>query len=217
MAIAINGYAKIANAGAGRLIMPQDLGVSLESAGWRATTLPLGESEGISSIVKVTLDFDWYLFKKYSCGDVNFSLYVVGWSAGRVPPHLVESHTPDHCWLQNGWRCLAAKEGFVAPGAGAVLAGGSWRLFSDPGDVPVNVAFWHYVGEEAHNYGKRNTVAQNAYYWLKDAFLVGKFAGKRQLFVRISSCSPLEEILAKSEVQFLVDQLAGLVREKPGM
>jgi hypothetical protein len=77
--------------------------------GWTAREVPLGANEFLSSEAEKVLNYDEVVNREFSRGAETFSVYVAYWGAGKMPTRLVASHTPDRCWTENGWKCVAMK------------------------------------------------------------------------------------------------------------
>ena len=186
--------------------------------GWTGTEMPLGTNEFISNEVEKVLNYDAVLNREFSRGGETFGVYVAYWGAGKMPTRLVASHTPDRCWTENGWRCLAMK--FKQPEIfeGAVLQPAEWRLFEPPlGGSPTYVLYWHLVEGHVYDYGNRFNNVPSPLLWWKDAVQQAVLGSREQYFIRLTSNEPLENLWSDpgfTEVLRGLEQL-GLVVKQP--
>jgi hypothetical protein len=163
--------------------------------GWTGADVPLGTNEFISNEVEKVLNYDAVLNREFSRGGESFGVYVAYWGAGKMPTRLVASHTPDRCWTENGWRCLAMK--FKQPEIfeGAVLQPAEWRIFEPPlGGSPTYVLYWHLVEGHAYDYGDRFNNVPSPILWWKDAVQQAVLGSREQYFIRLTSNEPLENL-----------------------
>jgi hypothetical protein len=163
--------------------------------GWTGADVPLGANEFMSNEVEKVLNYDAVLNREFSRGGESFGVYVAYWGAGKMPTRLVASHTPDRCWTENGWRCLAMK--FKQPEIfeGSVLQPAEWRLFEPPlGGSPTYVLYWHLVEGHAYDYGDRFNNVPSPILWWKDAVQQAVLGSREQYFIRLTSNEPLENL-----------------------
>ncbi len=121
---------------------------------------------------------------------LQITVYMAYWSPGQVPVSLVAAHTPEACWPGGGWTTQP-----VAPvetpfsADGQTLPPPEYRAFTNA-EYLQHVWYWHlYDGR---------SIAQNdprsALMLLKLAWNYGFRTAGEQMFVRISSNRPWEEI-----------------------
>ncbi len=163
--------------------------------GWTGADVPLGANEFVSNEAEKVLNYDAVLNREFSRGAENFGVYVAYWGAGKMPTRLVASHTPDRCWTENGWRCLAMK--FKQPEIfeSTVLQPAEWRVFEPPlGGSPTYVLYWHLVEGHAYDYGDRFNNVPSPLLWWKDAVQQAVLGSREQYFIRLTSNEPLENL-----------------------
>lgn len=168
--------------------LPRDL------RGWTGKDLRLGTTEASSSAVEKTLGFDDVYYREFTSNGRTISLYVAYWGPGKMPLQLVASHTPDRCWVENGWSCEQMKHQVAVEGGDAVSAPGEWRIFSTPGGQKLTVLFWHKTGLGFYNYGERSNKLPSAWRWWRDAAMQAFRAPGEQYFVRLTSDCPFEAL-----------------------
>ncbi len=158
--------------------------------GWSFEELPLGETEVSASLVKQTLRADYYSYRRFSCGDVWFSLFIATWGSGKQDPREVQGHTPDVCWTSAGWTTLTrGKSDFLAPSREGHF--GETRKFVSPAGTVVWCDFWHWIEGRTDGFGdlhsRRYSSFRAMYDWLLYNVLSRRSGNERQVFVRIAS------------------------------
>jgi hypothetical protein len=187
-------------------------------AGWSGRDVPLGTNEFLSGEVEKVLNYDEVVNREFTRDSVTFGVYVAYWGAGKMPTQLVASHTPDRCWTENGWHCLAMK--FRQPEAldGAALEPAEWRLFEPPsGGAPVYVLYWHLVGGRLYDYGRRFNAIPSPLLWWKGAVQQVLLGSGEQYFIRLTSSEPLENLWSDPGFDEVLRSLRrlGLAVERP--
>jgi len=187
-------------------------------AGGTAQDEPIAGTEEMKKAVGELLNFSDGVYRIYRIPGARISAYVAWWEAGRMSPRLVAGHTPDVCWPENGWvrnkdaegSHMALSEELSAKG----FAEGETRVFVT-NSKPEYVVFWHKVGDEMLSY--QNGWAPPWWAWIDEMWRGGLNLKKEQLFVRVSSDRPLEEIWSRSETEPLRKALLqlGLQQTKP--
>lgn len=189
-----------------------------ELIGWRGRDVPLGPTEAATGTVEKTLRFDDFYFREFSSRGHTVSLYVAYWGPGKMPTQLVASHTPDRCWVENGWSCDDIKHDVRLTSREAGLAPGEWRLFSAPAGQKLAVVFWHRVGDEFYAYGERVNRVPSVWGWWRDAAKQVLGSPGEQYFVRLTSDQPFETLADDPGWQQLTTALGqlGLGQPKAG-
>jgi hypothetical protein len=75
--------------------------------GWVVKDLPIAETEEMKKAVDEILNYDDAVYRNYNQGQTTISVYVAYWKPGKMSPRLIAAHTPDVCWVNNGWKCTA--------------------------------------------------------------------------------------------------------------
>ena len=123
-------------------------------------------------------------------GGAHLTLYLAYWRPGQASVSLVDAHTPDACWPGTGWEPepVAEKRAALAIG-GRILAPVECRLFAH-NLFKTHVWYWHLYG------GRPLTIIDpySAIRLLKLGLRYGFDESKDQLFIRVSSDRPWEEI-----------------------
>ncbi|MET0262815.1 MAG: exosortase/archaeosortase family protein [Rariglobus sp.] len=134
---------------------------------------------------------------------LQITVYIAYWAPGKVPVSLVAAHTPEACWPGGGWTAQP-----VPPIRGPFLVRGDpvptpeYRAFTNAGTLQ-NVWYWHlYDGRSIAQGDPRSAGAL-----LKLAWDYGFRTAGEQLFVRVSSNRPWEEIRDDPLLAGIVDRL----------
>ncbi len=114
-AIGLVGYTAL------RPLPPPTLTQSLASLvpekipGWTVKDQPIAETEEMKKAVDEMLNYDDAVYRIYTQGKTTISVYVAYWKPGKMSPRLIAGHTPDVCWVNNGWKCTARDFNYVLP------------------------------------------------------------------------------------------------------
>jgi hypothetical protein len=180
-----------------------------ELDGWKVRVRRVEESIERERVVQDMLEFDDAVFVDYSRNSVRISIYVAYWSPGRVSSHWVASHTPDVCWVQQGWRCLfRGTRNLGLRTRHALLV--EFRTFQLNEQVE-HVIFCHLVGGRTETYDGRGPLPTRSRDFLDRLILLQwSRPDAEQFFVRISSNRPLEEFAETPPVHTLLHGLSSL-------
>jgi exosortase len=174
-----------------------DLAALLPAAGpgWTARTTP--DLDRYSE----TLQTHDLVERVYSAGPgaggVQLSLYLAYWRPGQAPVSLVDTHTPDACWPGTGWELKPLSNERAAIGIdGRMLAPAECRLFTH-NTFENHVWYWHLNGGRPLAIVDPYSVTR----LLKLVWRFGFSQPEDQLFVRVSSNRPWEEIASQPTLQ----------------
>lgn len=192
--------------------------------GWRANVEPLANTPEERQRVANILQYDDAIFVHYTrpSGE-SVDIYAAYWGPGREAYGLVGVHTPDTCWVSNGWRCVARSHRVVRRVEGHVLKPAEEGVYTFNNE-PTYVMFWHLVGGQSHqDYGLEGWVGGFKGYLYRLPLLLSDLRhyslnlAQDQLFVRISSRIPMDELCRQQDFQQLLWSLEplGLFRPKP--
>lgn len=181
--------------------------------------IPLSESEELARVTESILHVNEYLNRTYRLPDgTEFSLYISYWEPNMKDLSKASEHTPDRCWVKNGWKNIEEKKRLndVLETDGKKLFPAYYRELSfDAGGGRIfkrNVWFWFIADGERHTYLNKNdtySVSPLAYliYSVRDALK----GSPEQYFVRIDSDAPLESIYEIKEFKELLHCLGDLI------
>jgi hypothetical protein len=163
--------------------------------GWEGRDVPLGPNEFVAGEVEKVLNFDQVVYREFRHNSETLGVYVAYWGPGKMPARLVASHTPDRCWTENGWRCIAMRFKQKEPFEGGTLQPAEWRMFEPPdGGNPTYVLYWHLVDGRIYDYGGRFNAIPDPVRWWKDAVQQVFLGSREQVFIRLTSNEPLERL-----------------------
>lgn len=186
-----------------RDVLPADL------PGWTSQEVPLAETEEGRTAVAGILQYDDYFSRAYRSGATEVSVYVAYWRAGRMPPRFVGRHTPDRCWVLNGWSCERRQRQVLLPGPSGPLKPAETGTYAIGDRTRLEVAFWHLVGGEPYAYGPEQSdmVAMAP---LLDLRRFGLNQRQEQFFIRVACNTTLDRVWQDPSLARLVHALEGL-------
>ncbi|MEM7673874.1 MAG: exosortase-associated EpsI family protein, partial [Verrucomicrobiota bacterium] len=145
--------------------------INPEMPGWTAKDLPLAETEEMIARVDEILDFDDYVSRIYTRGNTQLILYVAYWKPGSAPIKQAHEHTPDVCWVANGWTPTRREHQIDLDRAFATNAHpAEYRVFKKQGQEQ-SVVFWHVVGDRTYSNQRSGRGLANDQYSVSGNFL----------------------------------------------
>lgn len=182
-----------------------------ELPGWKVEDLELADSEEMRDRVEDILNFSQALFRTYTQGDLTVAVYIAYWEPRKMPVRQVQAHTPDICWVRNGWQ-VAGSEYDVLLNAGTIpLKPAEFRIMTkDP--VLQYVYYWHTVGD--HIYVNRSIGSWDKWDPIKSLFKFGLNQKREQFFIRLSCNRPFNEVWDNPDFQIILKDLAKLAIEE---
>jgi len=161
--------------------------------GWEIQPMELGETEAVREATDKTLRFDDYVFLGYKSQDAEFEIYAAYWGPGKMPVQLVASHTPDRCWVENGWSCTQHEFGKEIHKKNYHLLPAQSRTFSLHNQTR-HVLYWHLLDGKPNNLGERITTTPSPTKWLKGFWKHLWVDHAEQYFIRITSPDPIDQL-----------------------
>lgn len=161
--------------------------------GWEVVTLQLGETEAVQSATDKILQFDDHAYLGYKGNGIGFDVYAAYWGPGKMPVQLVGIHSPDRCWVENGWTCTHSEfaQTFHRPGHDLLPA--EVRTFTIDRQTRY-VLFWHLVDGQVASQRKTVTTTPDILQWLRGFWKHLWAEQPEQYFIRVSSQYPLERL-----------------------
>jgi hypothetical protein len=130
---------------------------------------------------------------------------------------LVCTHTPDRCWVYNGWNCLSYenRKPIAVDGVPGILPVQS-RVFSVNGQK-ITALFWLMVNGQLYNYGEGIYTRPRFSEFIADFFNTMLRGRPEHYFVRISSNLPENRLLAEPLMHDVMAALAptGVIAPAP--
>ena len=179
-------------------IVPRDIN------GWKIIDKDMAESPESSERISDFLNFDDALFRVFKKHDNFVGLYIAYWLPGKVSYRWAGAHTPDTCWLQNGWTQLDRKYSISFHNAETPFEPAEFGVYQKDGSTQ-NVYFWHLVGGEAFGYKQEG--GHNIFAALLDIKNHGLNLRDEQFFIRLSSNKKIEELKEIEGFNQILDSL----------
>ncbi len=181
--------------------------ISESISGWSFRELPLAETEEARNTVERRLNFDDYVSRVYRSGETEVGVYIAYWEPGKTAVRMVGAHTPDTCWVQNGWTCTARESDVRKEVRNVDLKPGEFGVY-EIRDHVQHVLFWHLVGNRVYGYEQHDS--HNRFATLQDMMQFGLNQRQEQYFIRVSSNRPFEEIWDDPGFAQLMEDIAAL-------
>ena len=179
-------------------IVPEELN------GWEIIDQDMAESPESSERISDFLNFDDALFRIFKKGDTFVGLYIAYWLPGKASYRWAGAHTPDTCWVQNGWTRLDRKYCIPFQNEETPFQPAEFGIYEKDGSTQ-NVYFWHLVGGEAFGYEQEG--GHNIFAALLDIKKHGLNLRDEQFFIRLSSNKKIEELKKIGGFNQILDSL----------
>jgi hypothetical protein len=178
-----------------------------ELAGWKIEDHEMAESPESSARISEFLNFDDALFRTYEKGRVYLGLYVAYWKPGTASYRWAGAHTPDTCWVLNGWTCSDRQYGVPFSNKNTEFQPAEFGVYEKDG-IAQNVYFWHLVGGESMTYDQKGT--PEIFGALIDIREHGLNLRQEQFFIRLSSNRDLETLKKQPEFRQILNGLENI-------
>jgi hypothetical protein len=189
-----------------------------EVSGWARREIPIAASSAAMASAQGILNFSQAKQVLYVRGGTQILVYVAYWEPGKVSVVDAGSHNPDSCWVNNG--CVRTERLYAVPGriGERELLPYESGQYIVPNGGKQNVAFWHLVNGEPNRYAEQEAgwrdgllgrLERLPLVW-KDITTYGLNQKNEQMFVRISSGSRIEDMMADPANGVLWQALAPL-------
>lgn len=187
------------------------LKTSLESvlepafASARTSSLSVGATEFETDAAERILNYDQVLYKNIETPASRFQLFITYWRAGKIEERLVTGHTPDTCWISNGWTCRLRKRLFEVELPG-VFHMKRWEYGVYESQGVVRAALFVHLADG--DYSKYKVVGKKSISeWLPQALSQGFRTRTEQVFIRITWDSRSAPPYADEVFQDIVQRL----------
>ena len=180
-------------------IIPEELN------GWKIKDQDIAESPESSERISDFLNFDDALFRIFKKGDTFIGLYIAYWLPGKASYRWAGAHTPDTCWVQNGWTRLDRKYCIPFQNEETPFEPAEFGVYEKDGSAQ-NVYFWHLVGGEAFGYEQEG--GHNIFAALLDIKKYGLNLRDEQFFIRLSSNKKVDELKKIEGFKQILDSLS---------
>lgn len=183
-------------------------------SGWKVRDMDIADSPESSARVGDFLKYDDFLVREFKRGETFVTLYIAYWTPGKVPYRWAGAHTPDTCWVLNGWTQEDRKYNVPLENEGQDLKPAEFGVYEKDGEAQ-KVYFWHMIGDTPFGYKQKGR--PNIFGALEDVRQFGFNLRQEQFFVRLSSNRDLEELKKMPEFNKILDSLEeiGLAKDAP--
>jgi hypothetical protein len=181
--------------------------VPSELAGWKIEDMNMAESPESSARITDFLNFDDAIFRVFEKGDTFIGLYIAYWSPGKASYRWAGAHTPDTCWVQNGWTCTEREYSIPFQHGDAQFQPAEYGVY-EKNESAQKVYFWHLVGGTAFGYEQQG--GHNIFGALIDIKHHGLDLRQEQFFIRLSSNKSLEQLKKTAGVDQILDSLSAI-------
>lgn len=191
-----------------KLLLPTEA----ELPTWTVTYLPIAETPEMKAKVAEDLNYDDAVFAVYTNGASRLSVYIAYWTPGKMPYRIIAGHTPDVCWVGNGWACSDSRSNVkLADGTGGALPDAEQRTMLLNGHTE-HVVFWHLLDGMPMSYGTQGLPPWTAMF--SDVFTRQLHQRPEQVFIRISSPIPPERWTELAPYPVIAKQIEAFFRSK---
>lgn len=166
--------------------------------GWVVQDKAIAETPEMQEAVKEALNYDSAVFRIYQRGNVEISVYLAYWLPGSISPQQVDGHTPDICWVQNGWSMKKLPP--LPPKAVGeyFLPLENMRRFEIQGHQ-LSVLFWHFNGSHYRSslsvFEQGLGTVDRARRRISQVWSAVTTQAEQQLFIRVSSTGDISKEL----------------------
>jgi len=182
-------------------------------SGWTAQDQSIADTPEELEKVEGVLHYDDAVCRIYANGHANVQVYIAHWLPGKFSPAKVGEHSPDTCWVHNGWSTIERDHDVQRPLAGGELKPMETGVYEKE-NQRVSVIFWHLVGGTPMHYdleGWTNGIVgriQRLPVLFDDFSKFGLDQRKEQLMIRLSSNVPFEELWSDPGFDQFMDKLS---------
>jgi hypothetical protein len=180
--------------------------------GWNAKDEQIASTPEMQEQAEEILHFDDAVYRIYSNSQAQVGVYIAHWLPGKFSPAKVGSHSPDTCWVHNGWEMIERNHSVEQSVAGGTLKPMETGIF-EKDQQKVHVIFWHLVGGTPMQYdllgwqnGLAGRIERLPALWA-DFRRFGLDQRKEQLVIRLSSNVPFEQLWADRSFTQVMDEL----------
>lgn len=182
-------------------IIPQEI------EGWTIEDFDLATSAESSDRIASFLNLDDSLYRIFQKGSTRVGVYVAYWTPGKVSYRWAGAHTPDTCWVVNGWTRTERKYAIPFSVKDQQFKKAEFGIYEKDNTVE-NVYFWHLVGGQPFGYAQKEV--PNIFGSLIDIQKYGLNLRQEQFFIRLSSNQSLETLSKIDGFDQIIEGLAKL-------
>ncbi len=181
---------------------------------------PLGATEEVNRASEKILNVSDYLHREYTLSSgKKFTLYISYWEPGKEPIQMASTHTPDRCWINNGWVCnnetRRLDDIIELDGCEKKLKPARYGEYTSPASELVSPQtryawYWFLVNGEVYKFSKTNRFL-SPYLWIKSTFKYIEQKALEMYFVRVDADFPVDILRTDKEFQQLLTYLGNMI------
>ena len=160
-----------------------------------------------SNRISEFLNFDDALFRTYEKNGIFIGLYVAYWKPGTASYRWAGAHTPDTCWIVNGWTCSERQYAVPFTYKNTEFQRAEFGVYEKDGSAQ-RVYFWHLVGGKVMTYDQKGT--PQIFGALVDIQKHGLNLRQEQFFIRLSSNRDFETLRKQPAFSQILNGLSTL-------
>ncbi len=178
-----------------------------ELNGWKIQDQDMAASPESSNRISEFLNFDDALFRTYEKNSIFIGLYVAYWKPGTASYRWAGAHTPDTCWIVNGWTCSERQYAVPFTYKNTEFQPAEFGVYEKDGSAQ-SVYFWHLVGGKVMTYDQKGT--PQIFGALVDIQKHGLNLRQEQFFIRLSSNRDFETLRKQPAFSQILNGLSTL-------
>jgi hypothetical protein len=179
--------------------------------GWSIEVKPIADSPEMTKIAEGLLRYDAATLRIYRKNNLEIGIFIAFWLPGKIHPQNIDAHTPDVCWVANGWNMnvLPPLPNFTE-GTGPEVPLSNVRHFKALGKE-LEVLYWHVNGTEFRSNHSVDEMLlprrkllerQLRNYW--NSVTVGS---REQLFARLSVNGKASDLVHEEPIRHLLHMI----------
>lgn len=202
------------------LIKPEkhlEIAMPMDFDGLKGRDIPLGNTEEVTRATEKILAVNEFLNREYTLPDGRkFSVYISYWAPKKEPVRVASTHTPDRCWVRNGWKNddSKKKQNEVLTVGGKPLMPAYYREYTVENmgkSYRRYVWFWFIVDGKRYDYKMSDNYAPSPIMYVKNMIEDALQGSPEMYFVRIDSDVPLAKFLGQKEFKSALEKLGELI------
>ena len=177
---------------------------------------PLGETEEVVKAAESILLVSDFLNREYTLSNgEKVSVYISYWMKAKETLERATTHTPDRCWVRNGWQCnpKTRNTADVIDVDGKQLKPAIYGEYTIAGNGQKHtryVWYWFLADGEVYQFEGKNYIP-NPFTWLKNALTATVEETPEMYFIRIDSDKPLEHLRNNKEFKQILSHLGDMI------
>lgn len=161
-----------------------------EPTGWEVVDHSIADTPEMKRAVDEMLNYSDAIFREYKKEGRRLAVYVAYWKPRKFHPRMIAMHTPDICWVGNGWKMGAEDYEYKLQHEGLPLLPAQYREFITDSERTY-VVYWHTVNGNLSGYAMGPK--SRSYGFVDNLLHDLRSALGEQYFIRISSNKPWSE------------------------